>query len=190
MKKQKTRKVYELAVLTKKYWLSFFQNHFKGETKGLANQGFILTQEAEALIIKELSIIFLWILSNTAQDDDELTNEFADLVHQTHNVYMNNHNSEPLLDEIHMDVLEFSTHYKFPQIDPMRLLSRYRQYNDILRSDDPDKMFELYGLMIYNMMPMEDLNLFTQLYYYDCLNRFIVALRKDARTFASNLIEE
>ena len=176
---------YELAILVKKYWLSFYKEHIAAERKGLEDQGVYLNDAFNAMLIKELAILFLWVISNTIDDEDL---ESKEILAKAHNAYLNNLNAEPELKRIHLDILHFDTQANLPVIENQRLMARYGQYSRIMFSDTEDKISQLYLRILSNLFPLQDFNLFTQLYFYAFIHNYIIALRQDFRNFKQSHI--
>ena len=172
--------------MVKKYWSSFLTEHIHKGKDHLLNQGFNTDYQSEAVLIRELIIAFLWIITNTYFEDDAVREHSEEIEVLLHNIYLNDHNHEDALAKSHEEQLGYDTHYKIPQVEMPRVISRYAQYDKLLKSGIEHNFFGLYESILRNMMPIDDLDPVYKMYFIANLHKFIEALRADYKTFILN----
>lgn len=149
----------------------------------LINEGYNPDHQSESLLIRELIIAFLWVITNTYFDDDDVREFSVEIEGLLHNVYLNNHNHEEALSVSHEAQFGYTTHYKLPQVEIQRVISRYAQYDNLLKNEISANFFALYESILRNMMPLDEFQSVYKLYFIANLHKFIEALRGDYRSF-------
>lgn len=176
---------FSLSLLCKKYSLTFFNLYLNQNRAELAEQGFILTSHHENQAVRELSLVFLWILATTVGDNENYTN----ILQKLHDIYAGHYNDDSALKRLHMDYLNYSSELNFPPIEQMVMAIRYKQYSNALsNNDNSDGLSTLYRTMLSNVVPIDSFDLLAQLTFYKGIDEFIRSLRVDTKQIVEEFL--